>query len=177
MKPIKELQIIRDLKVDISSQSLFRLKRKSDKIDFDVYLMSIGKNLQRGYVWDIRQKRELINSIIIGRNIPNLAIFERSDEKIFIIDGKQRLSCMFDFLDDKFTIILEDNEYLFSELPKDYQEHISGFNVMYYYIFEIKENSVSEKMLFDWFDFINFAGTPQDEEHIRDIKSKFEILK
>ena len=84
---------------------------------------------------------------------------------------------MFDFLDDKFTIILEDNEYLFSELPKDYQEHISGFNVMYYYIFEIRENSVSEKMLFDWFDFINFAGTPQDEEHIRDIKSKFTSLK
>lgn len=48
---------------------------------------------------------------------------------------------------------------------------------MYYYIFEIKENSVSEKMLFEWFGFINFAGTPQDEEHIRDIKSKFENLK
>ena len=177
MKPIKELQIIRDLKVQINSSELFRLKRRSAKIDFDVYLESIGKNLQRGYVWDIRQKRELINSIIIGRNIPNLSIFERSDERKFIIDGKQRLSSMFDFLDDKFTIILEDKEYLFSELPKDYQDHIEMFNITYYSIFEISKNIVSEKMLFDWFDFINFAGTPQDEEHINDIKSKFTNIK
>lgn len=33
MKPIKELQISRDLKVDINSQNLNKLKRKSDKID------------------------------------------------------------------------------------------------------------------------------------------------
>lgn len=49
------------------------------KIDFDVFLPSIGKNLQRPKVWTIAQKQQLIISVFKDLNIPTIvAICKRT---------------------------------------------------------------------------------------------------
>jgi len=39
---------------------------KKYTLDFDVYLPSIGKNLQRPFVWTLEQKQALILSVLKG---------------------------------------------------------------------------------------------------------------
>ena len=137
-----------------------------EKMDFDVYLPSIGMNLQRDLVWTIDQKRELIWSILIKRRIPRMAMICTSDETYQVIDGKQRLSAMFDFYDNKFTLNIEGDELLFSELPIDYQRIIASYHIPYYIYHEYSQGDVSDQDKIDWFKYINFAGTPQEAKHM-----------
>jgi hypothetical protein len=168
MKPLKELRGDFNLfPQELSSQIKYF---KHLNIDWNVYLESIGKNLQRDLVWNIDQKRELIKSIFIGRHIPHCAVIntiDKLDDKkdlYLIIDGKQRLSTIFDFIDDKFTMIFDDTEYLFSELPEEYQKCITYYHFRYYVINEPWDTRITDEQKIAWFKFINFAGTPQDAE-------------
>jgi hypothetical protein len=144
-------------------------------IDWNVYLPTKGKNLQRDFVWSLDQKRELIWSVLIGRHIPHCAVINminREDEHkdvYLIIDGKQRLSSIFDFIDDKFTIEIEGQEYLFSGLPTDYQNAINNYSFGYFIVNEPWENRITDDQKIAWFKFINFAGTPQDAEHLKSL--------
>ena len=144
-------------------------------IDWDVYLPTRGKNLQRPLVWTIEQKRELINSVLIGRHIPHCAIVnivnhdDSKSDVLQIIDGKQRLSTLVDFVQNKFTLEIDGKEYLFSELPQDYQQAINCFHFRYYVINEPWGQPMTDQQKINWFKFINFAGTPQDAEHLRSL--------
>jgi hypothetical protein len=174
MKPLRELRM--QLDFNPHEVTSFAKYFKSQNIDWNVFLKSKGKNLQRDLVWTIEQKRELINSILIGRHIPHLAIIntiseDGNGELWHIIDGKQRLSTLFDFMEDKFTIILEGNEYLFSELPNDYQTGINSFPLRYYVVNEYYDKKITDEQKIQWFMFINYAGTPQDLEHLESLNS------
>lgn len=50
------------------------------KLDFDVYLPTKGKNLQRPFCWTLAQKRELILSMIKGIDIQAFSIIISTDE-------------------------------------------------------------------------------------------------
>lgn len=174
MKSLKEIRNNHNLQPSEVCSSTRYFKKLN--IDWNVFLPSIGRNLQRDFVWNIEQKRELIFSILIGRHIPHCAVIniinpldEKSD--IYqIIDGKQRLSSIFDFMDNKFSIKLENREYLFSELPDDYKLAITNFNFRYYIVNEEIGNVISDEQKIAWFKFINYAGTPQDIEHLNSLK-------
>lgn len=122
-------------------------------IDFDIVL-SNGKQLQRGYVWSELQKSELIKSIFKGNDIGVIqAVLYREDrpdintKPIFkIVDGKQRLSTIFDFILGAFPITFEGKRYFFDDLVSD-DEYIN------------------------WFELVNYSGTPQDDEHLKYLKS------
>ena len=139
MKPLIELRNKLDFHPqEISSSVSYFFK---NKIDWEVYLPTRGFNLQREFVWNLDQKRELIYSMLIGRHIPHCAIINiinpnNENEDIFqVIDGRQRLTTINLFLLDEFTIKLENTEYLFSELPNDYQIAINRFYFRYLYFF------------------------------------------
>lgn len=171
MKPLKEIRLSHDLTpISVNSHAKYFLERK---IDWDVYLPSRGFNLQREYVWNLNQKRELINSILIKRDIPTISVINTVDENdiaggdiVQIIDGKQRLSTVKLFLEDEFSLIIEEKEYLFSQLPSEYQR---GIEMYLFNIREINEpidKPITDEQKITWFKFINFAGTEQDKEHL-----------
>jgi uncharacterized protein with ParB-like and HNH nuclease domain len=173
MKTIKELRSQIDFYPQEVTSSVKYFKNLN--IDWNVFLPTKNKNLQRDFVWTIEQKRELINSVLIGRHIPHCAIINIVDsenelQEIYqIIDGKQRLSTLLNFVDNKFTIDIEGKEYLFSELPNDYQLAINNFYFRYYVVNEPYDNRMSDQQKINWFRFINYAGTPQDSEHLRSL--------
>jgi uncharacterized protein with ParB-like and HNH nuclease domain len=178
MKSLNEIRYSFDLNPQEQSTSVKYLKRNSKdiEIDWDVYLPTINKNLQRDFVWDIEQKRELIWSILLGRHIPHLAIINSicdenfNKDKYLIIDGKQRLSTIFKFIDDEFSILIEGSEYLFSELPNDYKNAILNYYFRTYMVNEQFDNRITDQDKINWFKFINFSGTPQDKEHLESLK-------
>jgi hypothetical protein len=172
MKSIKELRNL-DLKVEEVGSQIKYFKTKN--IDFDVYLPTKQKNLQRDFVWNLHQKQELIWSILIGRHIPHCALINTinksnpSEDLWLVIDGKQRLSTIFDFIDDKFPIEINDDEYLFSQLPTDYKSAINYFYFRYYVVHEPCDKPITDEQKIAWFKFINYAGTPQDINHLKSL--------
>jgi len=168
MKTIHELRnVLKFYPQEINSQLReFSKLRKQGKIDFDVYLPILKQNLQRGYVWDLLQKREIIWSILMERNIPRMAMIFTIEDKYQVIDGKQRLSTMLDFYDNKFTLLIDGKEYLFKDLPKDYQTTIGGYFFAYLVVNDDYGMTINDEQKITWFKFINFAGTPQDLEHL-----------
>lgn len=174
MKTIKEIRQSFDLNPsELSSQMRYFMRQD---IDFDVYLPTRGINLQRPFVWTLQQKRELIHSLFIGRHIPHCAILNiinKEDDKkdiLQVIDGKQRLSTMIEFINNGFYIDLEGQLYLFEDLPTEYQRAIDCYNFRYYVINEPWDNRITDDQKVSWFTFINFAGTPQDEKHLNKLK-------
>lgn len=174
MKSAKDLKYNLDLYPQEVSSSVKYFFQNT--IDWNVYLPTKGINLQRGFVWDLYQKRELIISMLIGRHIPHCAVLniissaDKNKEVFQIIDGRQRLSTIKFFLEDEFTIELEGNEYLFSELPEDYKTVINRFYFRYYVVNEPWDIKITDEQKITWFNFINFAGTPQDKEHMEKLK-------
>lgn len=174
MKPLRELRNTFDFNPQEASSSVRYFFKNN--IDWDVHLPTKGFNLQREFVWNLDQKRELIYSMLIGRHIPHCAvinIIDINDENKDIwqiLDGKQRLTTINLFLQDEFTIELEEKEYLFSELPNDYQVAINRFYFRYYVVNEEWGKPIADDQKISWFKFINFAGTPQDRQHLEKLK-------
>lgn len=170
MKSIRELRTsLNFIPHEINSQ--IKYFSRSVNIDFNVFLPTKGTNLQRDYVWSLRQKRELIWSILMNRNIPRMAMMnvltgDSCDGVYQVIDGKQRLSAMIDFYENKYTLEIDGNNYFFRDLPKDYQNVIGGYHFAYYIANENYCGEFSDQDKIDWFTYINFAGTPQDKKHI-----------
>lgn len=167
MKSLKELRNTFNFNPSEVTSRLRYLNEQN--IDWNVFLPSKNKNLQRDFVWTLDQKRELIQSILLGRHIPHCAIIIMNDGKqelYQIIDGKQRLSAALDFYNDMYSIDLEEDDWYFSDLPEEYQKTIAQFNFRYYVVYEPHDISITDQEKINWFRFINFAGTPQDREHL-----------
>ena len=158
------------------------------RIDFDVYLPTIGKNLQRPFVWTLLQKQELIMSMLKGLNIPVLSLIQytevenghdrRRDRVYQVIDGKQRLSTMISFVKGEFPITFNGQDYYFSDLDDKAKYEVEHYwvkaDVAYSYKYTDGDESafITDQQKIDWFEMINFAGTPQDTEHLNNLKSK-----
>jgi hypothetical protein len=174
MKTIRELRnILKFHPQEInSSVKFFAEHRLNGKVDFNVYLPTRGFNLQRALVWDLFQKRELIWSILMKRHIPRMAILYTVNNVYQVVDGKQRLTAMLDFYDNKFQLEILDGLYYFKDLPVDYQNVIGGFFFAYNVVNEDFDNKIADSEKIEWFKFINFAGTPQDVAHIKKLSEK-----
>lgn len=100
---------------------------KNGKINFDHII-------QRSYVWERARKSALIESMILGYPIP--AVFakrvddgtgKRGGNIYHIMDGKQRLSTVKEFLNDEFALSnLPPVVYFDNDLDVEYETDISG---------------------------------------------------
>lgn len=174
MKKLSELKLDLDLRPNECSSQIKYFKSKN--IDWNVYLPTKNCDLQREFCWNLQQKREIIWSILMGRHIPHMSIIntinvnDENNDIYLIIDGKQRLSSIFDFIDNKFTLEIDGVEYLFSELPDEYQRCIIYYHFRYYVINEQYGKPITDNQKIAWFKHINFAGTEQDVRHMNKLK-------
>ncbi len=169
MKDIRELRLPYQFKVDNVTTHLQYLKESV--IDYDVYLPTIGKNLQRPLCWNIDQKRELVMSVLLGRKLPKFSLIIKDDDSYEVIDGKQRLTTLFSFLGNEFSVTLEGGIYYFKDLPKDYQLQFNRLQLEYDRMIEFSKTPIPDKTKIDWFYYINFAGTLQDVKHMESLKT------
>ena len=66
--------------------------------------LEISPEFQRNNVWKSSQMSELVESILMGIPIPVIYLFEDRNGNKQIVDGKQRITTIIDFQDDKFTL-------------------------------------------------------------------------
>jgi len=156
-----------------------------DILDFDVFLPSINKNLQRDLVWTLEQKQSIVLSVFRETYIPAICVIQIKTPDIVdkgviiqVIDGKQRLTSMLGFYKNEFPIHIKGADYYFKDLPESLQLQYARYNplinIAYSYIYAngSKEAFIEDQGKIDWFEMINFAGTPQDIEHMNSLRSK-----
>jgi hypothetical protein len=118
------------------------------KLNFD---LSIQRNSN---VWDNERKSLLIHSYIEGYPIPPFYATELDGIYSFL-DGKQRMTSTFQFLNDEYTltnvpnVTVNDQEYVidgkkYSELPEDVQDDINSTMLTVYKFDSITDEEIDE---------------------------------
>lgn len=153
------------LNIDSIPASVFQLKRRRDKTPSQ---LNLGPEFQRGLVWNAKQKSELIESILMGIPLPLFYVKENEDGVYIIVDGKQRLSTMFDFIDNKFAlgklrILGAYRGKYFKNLTPAEQSKIEDFSVTLHVI----KPPTSDQVTFDLFDRVNRSGTRLNNQEMR----------
>jgi len=59
---------------------------------------------QRGEVWDTPKKQQLIDSILRGWRLPKFYFVKGEADEYEVVDGQQRLSAIYDFLDNELPL-------------------------------------------------------------------------
>ena len=94
---------------------------------------------QRGYVWDIKHQKSLLDTIYRGLPISSLTLstadisgvsMEEAKGKYYIEDGQQRVQTLLRFKQNKFSLRLsEDNEVSFDDLLENDRELILNYKI------------------------------------------------
>lgn len=121
---------------------------------------------QRGLVWTLEDKVNLIDSMFNKIDIGKFVFVEDSsyilpDE---ILDGKQRLTTIIDFYEDRF----EYKGYKFSDLSFDNQQFIKNYPVNV-----ARLRNLTDKQKIETFIRLNTMGKIIDKDHLEEIKRKF----
>ncbi len=112
--------------------SIHDLKRLNDSGELRIQ----PKYQRRRTPWPAIAKTSLIDTIVSNYPIPPIYFHNYVDEdrrrRSEVIDGQQRLTTIFDFLEDKFPLSsnFSDEEYSgfsFSNLPNEIQDHITEY--------------------------------------------------
>lgn len=140
------------------SSLISMVQRTHAGVDFDV-------DYQREHVWTRKDKIALIDSIFNNVDIGKFVFVQRSmghKGKLYeILDGKQRLSALVDFVEDRYKY----NGYYFSELSFSDQHKLTDHNISYGYL----ENP-SKEAIFETFIKVNTCGKPMASKHINHVK-------
>lgn len=152
-----------NIKIDREQYSIFELKRRYDKKG-----IILDPEFQRNDVWKIKQKSELIESVLMGIPLPLIYLVERKDGKLAVVDGRQRLTTFFKFLDGGFKlsglrILREINGRKFKELDDKFQSDLEDFQV----IVQIIKPPTPDRIKFDIFDRVNRGGTSLNNQEMR----------
>jgi len=154
---------VRVTKKDFSIYELYR-KYKKQQLVLEV-------DFQRNTVWGPKQKCELIESILMGLPLPIFYFKQQNNSTYVVVDGKQRLSTLFEFLNNGFTLkslkILKFlNGKKFKDLTEElgiYQSQLEDYQVYSHVILP----PTPDKILFDIFDRVNRGGTKLNKQEIR----------
>lgn len=158
----------RNIKIDRVQFSIFELKRRYDR-----GTICLDPDFQRNEVWNMRQKSELIESVVMGIPLPLIYLAETMEGKLVIVDGRQRLTTFFRYLNNEFAlsglkIMKELNTCRFRDLEKDdikrkYAVEIEDFQL----VIQIIKYPTPDRVRFDIFDRVNRGGTPLNNQEMR----------
>ncbi len=160
-------EVYPDAEVNISRESFsaFQLKRKHDQ---KPPMLKLDPDFQREFLWNEKQKSELIESIIMGIPLPLIYVKEDENGVFIIVDGRQRLTTLFDFMNDKFSLkslrmLYDINRKKFSGLTQKQKNRIEECQLSLHVI----KNPTKDRVTFDLFDRVNRGGTRLNNQEMR----------
>jgi hypothetical protein len=161
----------------IEDVSFSEIEVRISKVQFSIYELLrnierekiiLAPNFQRHDVWNMSQRSELIESILINIPIPLIYLFEDKRGIKQVVDGKQRLTAFERFCNNDFSLaglkIRSDlNGLRFNELTSDLQARIEDYQIHAYMI----QPPTPESIKFHIFDRVNRAGTQLNKQEMR----------
>lgn len=168
---------ISDKKMNISD--LYR-KVKQNEIFID-------NSFQRRYVWEEKHQIALIETILLGYNIPALYFWEQVPDEsghisMSVVDGQQRLGAICDYIDEKFYLkksaLVDKSKHSwigknFSDLSNDEKIKIWSYN------FDIKslKSDVNKDEIKTLFLRLNYTNKSLNPQELRNAKYDGKFLK
>jgi len=130
----------------------------------------LDPEFQREFVWEEEKQARLIESCLMRIPLPVFYVAEDDEGKIIVVDGLQRLTTFFNYLEDKFAlkgIGSDDPDSVirnkrFSELPMNLQERIEDTQLILY----ILDSKAPERARLDIFERVN-SGVPLTRQQMR----------
>lgn len=166
-------QLYKDDKYDIKGTPI-----KPSNLNPFVFVNGEKQYYQRPLVWGLKDKQLLIESIYNGVDCGKILVRNRGWKELEklqkeshelswkdVVDGKQRLSTVKEFIDGGFCDI-QGNYY--EDLSDSAQRRLTSHQLFSYS--ELPENTPDSEVL-KQFLRLNFAGLPQSKEHLEFIKS------
>ena len=129
--------------------------------------LELSPSYQRGDVWGMIRRRNLIRSIMLGIPIPSIIINDRFSanwgNEIAVIDGKQRITTILMFLEGDLKVPAEwfgidGGEITYHELPIARQRGLKNTPLS---LCEGQLRTIEEER--EVFELVNFGGVPQGE--------------
>lgn len=153
------------IQVDKGFYTVFELKRRFDAKEKRIILDS---DFQREDVWDKNRKSELVESVLMGLPLPVFYFNQDKYGKLIVIDGRQRLTALFEFMDDKYPlrrlkVLSEYNDKYFSQLSPVLQARIEDYQIQAHVIMP----PTPDRIKFDIFDRVNRGGMQLNKQEIR----------
>lgn len=192
----QEEEILLDNEFDIEEAENLSGKRKiyTEQGDLEIESLlgkfkkgrlNIQPEYQRQFVWDKVKSSHLIESALLDIPLPMVYLSEEKDGKENVIDGQQRLTSFFSFIDGKLPdgndfklsglkVFTELNGKKYSELSDELQDKIR-----YYKIRTIKFKKESDNDLqFEIFARLNTGSVPLNDQELRNCvyRGKFNDL-
>lgn len=148
--------------------------------------LNIQPDFQRYFVWDIKKSSRLIESVLLDIPLPVIYLSEEQDGTIYVIDGQQRLTSFFSFIDgfmpnkkvvfklSGLKVLTQYEGKQYSDLSEDIQDKIRYSKVR-----TITFKKESDKDLkFEIFERLNTGSVPLNAQELRNCiyRGKFNSL-
>ena len=134
--------------------------------------IELNPKFQRRDAWNLLKKSKLIESIILGFPIPQLVLAEdkNSRGRFIVVDGKQRLTTLNQFIENKLKLSLRNNKRFdgmtYSELESKHSEYAQAFlNQSIRSV--ILKNWPTDNFLFAIFYRLNSGSLPLSPQELR----------
>lgn len=82
-------------------RTIFEMYRRWDN---NSGILDLQPDFQRGFVWDAQKQSNLIESVLLRIPLPVVYVSEESEEETLVIDGQQRLTTLFRFMNNEFLL-------------------------------------------------------------------------
>jgi hypothetical protein len=145
----------------------------------------VQPDFQRHYVWDSIKASRLIESALLNIPLPVIYISHEDDDREYVIDGQQRLTSFFSFIDGSFpdgtTFKLKGLQFFgelngkkFSELPQATQNKITDFKVRTITFLKGSDQDLK----FEVFERLNTGSVSLNDQELRNCiyRGKFNKL-
>lgn len=138
---------------------------------FDRKTINLAPTFQREKVWTRKQNSELIESILMGIPLPIMYFFEDQKGNIQVVDGKQRLNALFEFMKNDgdgyslsdLTILKDLKGKKFKDLEPYQRANIEDYEL----VVNIIKPPTPDRIKFDIFDRVNRGGTRLNNQEMR----------
>jgi hypothetical protein len=123
------------------------------------YDLTLDPEYQRGYVWTVEQQSKFLEYLfqggVSGREIYfNCPGFMGDSKQMEVVDGKQRLKAVIDFLDDKVRV--------FGALFSEFEDEIPYYIELYFNVHKLR----TQLEVVDWYLSMNRGGSVHTEDDL-----------
>ena len=153
-------------KAEYSTEYLHKLCRRGK--------LNLQPDFQRQFVWDRNKASGFIESLLLDVPVPIIYLAEATDGTFVVIDGQQRLSSIFSFLDGSFpdgrrfrlgglNILRDVNEKSFADIGEKYQDTLESATLS---VIVLEKESDSE-LKFEIFKRLNTGSVKLNDQELR----------
>ena len=123
--------------------------------------LTIQPEYQRNYIYgDGKKDVAVIDSILAGYPLGLIYFNDAGDGQLEVLDGQQRITSIGRFVTGKFAIKVDGREQTFGSLSREQQDLILNTELLIYTC------SGAEQEIKQWFQTINIAGVPLNEQEL-----------